>query len=410
MVTESRSAPAANDTARGSRRSRSERWRPARFAVSLRTASRRAISREAGSRRAAIGARALLAGLALLALLPLSGCGTLYVLQAAHGEAQVLVNRRPIPQVIANPRTSPPVRKRLEEVQRIRDFATNALGLPANASYRTYSDIHRPFVVWNVVAAPEFSVEPVRWCFPIAGCVDYRGYFSERSARRFAARMRARGFDVTVGGVPAYSTLGRFADPVLSSMLGYGDIELAGIIFHELAHQLLYVPGDSSFNEAFATTVEQEGVRRWLLVEGRKVDLERYEAAIARDLDYVRLFRRYRSQLRKLYSSRLPRPEMLERKRATFAALAADMRALERETRAPSPYQDWLDEGLDNADLASVGTYYDCMPGFQRLLAKDGGDLERFYADVRALAREPAPRRDAAVCTSVSARSPRGSD
>ncbi|HEY2591786.1 MAG TPA: aminopeptidase, partial [Steroidobacteraceae bacterium] len=195
----------------------------------------------------------------------------------------------------------------------------------------------------------------------------------------------------------------------LSSMLDYGDIELAGIIFHELTHQLLYVPGDSSFNEAFATTVEEEGVRRWLLVQGRRADLERYEAANARDLEYIALFRDYRQRLEQLYSSGLPRSEMLARKRATFASLADQMRAIERRTGKPSPYADWVEEGLNNAHLASVATYYDCVPGFRKILREDGGDLKRFYADVRALAREPASERDAAVCVSLSARSPRES-
>jgi len=346
------------------------------------------------------GLRVVLAS--LLSLL-LSGC---YVVQAAHGEAQVLEKRRPIPKVVANPQTPPELRSTLEQVESARDFATQALGLPNNASYRSYSDIGRPFVVWNVVAAPEFSVEPRRWCFPIAGCVDYRGYFSERKARHFASRLRAHGDDVVIGGVPAYSTLGRFADPVLRSMLGYGDVELAGIIFHELTHQLIYVPGDSSFNEAFATTVEQEGVRRWLLLQGRTADLERYEAASARDLEYIALFRDYRGRLESLYSSDLPRPQMLARKRATFASLAEQMRAVERRTHAPSPYRDWVEEGLNNAHLASVATYYDCVPGFRKILRDDGGDLKRFYDDVRTLAREPARERDAAVCVRLSAQSP----
>jgi predicted aminopeptidase len=351
--------------------------------------------------------------LACLLLLPLAGCGTLYILQAARGEAQVLDNRRPITRVIADRRTPPELRRTLEEVRRVRAFATKALGLPRNDSYHTYSDIGRPFVVWNVVAAPEFSIAPLHWCFPIAGCVAYRGYFSKRSAQRFAASLRARGFDVTVGGVPAYSTLGRFADPVLSSMIGYGDIELAGIIFHELAHQLLYVPDDSSFNEAFATTVEQEGVRRWLLLQGRSADLRRYEAAIARNLDYIHLFRRCRSELEKLYASGLPRRKMRERKHAILSALAADMKALERRTKAPSPYRDWLENGINNADLASVATYYDCVPGFQRLLRGDDGDLEQFYAQVRDLARKRAHERDVAVCGPDARRfitRPRGSD
>ncbi len=339
--------------------------------------------------------RILLASI-VLTLLP--GCGTLYLLQAAHGEVQVLDRREPIAKVIRDPRTPPPLRATLEQVEEARNFATEALGLPRNGSYRTYSDIGRPYVVWNVVAAPEFSVEPKQWCFPIAGCVAYRGYFSERKAQRFAARLEAQGYDVVVGGVPAYSTLGRFADPVMSTMLPYGNVELASIIFHELTHQLLYVPDDSSFNEAFATTVEREGVRRWLLYQGRIADLERYEQENALELEYVQLFRRTRAALQRLYASALPKPVMRARKRSTFAALASQMMQLQRQANGESPYGDWLQEGLNNADLTSVATYYDCLPGFQRLLRSDNGNLRRFYADVRDLAREPQAERDAEVC------------
>jgi predicted aminopeptidase len=355
-------------------------------------------SRQRQCARVITVARLAVAGLAL-ALLP--GC---YLLQAAHGEMHVLDRRRPIEQVIEDPRTPQPLRATLEQVRAAREFATRELHLPDNRSYRTYADVGRPYVVWNVVAAPEFSVAPRQWCFPIAGCVAYRGYFSERKARRFAAKLRARGFDVSLGGVPAYSTLGKFADPVLNTMLPYGDIELAGIIFHELTHQLLYVRGDSSFNEAFAVTVEHEGVRRWLLSQGRAAALQRYQARNARDLDYVRLFRRYRAELQRLYASGLPAAEMRKRKQAVFAALAADMSQLAGRSKGPVPYQGWLDEGLNNADLASVATYYDCVPGFERMLLQDDADLQRFYADVRKLAREPQSERDAAVCRSAPLR------
>src|SRR5438876_7211762 len=207
------------------------------------------------------GVRALLLGAACVLL---SGCATPYLLQAASGEWQLLHRRVPIDSLLADPRTPPALRGHLEEVRAAREFASRELHLPDNASYRSYADIGRPYVVWNVVAAPEFSAEPKRWCFPVAGCVAYRGYFHERRAREFAAALAVRGFDVAVDGVPAYSTLGRFADPVLSSMLRYGDDELAATIFHELAHQLLYVRDDSQFNEAFASTVEDEGLERWL--------------------------------------------------------------------------------------------------------------------------------------------------
>src|SRR6185437_14397083 len=173
----------------------------------------------------------------------------------------------------ADPSTPEAVKARLTEVSAARDFASRELALPDNSSYRTYADVKRPYVVWNVVAAPEFSVRPRRWCFPVSGCVSYRGYFHERRARAFAANLASRGDDVQVDGVTAYSTLGHFADPVLSTMLRYGDPDLAGTIFHELAHQLIYIPGDSEFNESFAMTVEDEGLARWLRARGRSGEL-----------------------------------------------------------------------------------------------------------------------------------------
>jgi len=203
----------------------------------------------------------------------LGGC---YLLQSAAGQWQVLSKRRPISRVIANPATPAQVRSQLEAVAQIREFASRCLGLPDNGSYRSYADLGRRYVVWNVVAAPEFSVDPKEWCYPIVGCVAYRGYFVERRARRFAEQLRRRGFDVTVDGVAAYSTLGHFDDPILNTMLGWSDVELASIIFHELTHQMIYVPNDADFNEALAVTVEEEGVRRWLESQGREQDLERH--------------------------------------------------------------------------------------------------------------------------------------
>lgn len=336
--------------------------------------------------------------LASLSLLVLPGCATLYLLQAAHGEIRVLDRRESITKLVNNPATPRKLRATLEQVLRARNFASRVLGLPNNRSYRTYSYIGRPYVVWNVVATPKFSVVPLHWCWPFVGCVAYRGYFSKHSAQRYAAGLKARGDDVMLEGVPAYSTLGHFADPVLSTMLEYGDVEIDEIIFHELAHQLLYVRGDSSFDEAFATTVAQEGVRRWLLYQGRVTALARYEKANAVQLEYVRLFRRTRASLRRLYASGVPKAVMLADKREAFARLAVRMRRLGRRTATSYAYADWLKAGLNNADLASVGTYYDCVPGFKRLLRADSGDLKRFYSQVRALAREPQAQRNAAVC------------
>ena len=338
----------------------------------------------------------------LAALMALPGCGGLYLLQAADGQAWILLQRRPIPAVIADPATPQPVRATLKEVEAARDFASRELGLPDNRSYRLYADLGRPYVVWNVVAAPEFSVQPRQWCFPVAGCVAYRGYFHERAARDYAAQLRSTGFDTVVEGIPAYSTLGHFADPVLSSMLPYGDDELAATLFHELAHQLLYVPDDSSFNEAFAMTVERAGLQRWLAVRGRPQRMQVFERDAARNRSFVALLGAARADLAGLYAGKSPLSEMRARKQARLARLAADVRALDLRADGSSGYDAWLAEGLNNASLASVGTYEDCVPGFERLLAQQGGDLQRFYAAARGLAKQPARERDARLCGDVT--------
>ena len=297
--------------------------------------------------------------LPLALVLSLEGCGSLYVAQAARGQWQVMRQRRPIAEVIADPATPEALRAKLTGVTAAREFASRELGLPDNATYRSYADVQRDYVVWNVIAAPEFSVTPRRWCFPIAGCVAYRGYFSEARARKFADRLRRGGHDVAVGGVAAYSTLGRFADPVLSTMTGYGEHDLAAILFHELSHQVVYVGGDSAFNEAFAVTVEQAGLERWLEARGESAGLERYRARRARQDAYVRAFARRRAELAQLYETSLPPDEMRVKKREILAALAEDMRVLERVHGGRAPYVAWLAEGLNNAHLASVATYFD---------------------------------------------------
>src|SRR6516225_6940103 len=241
----------------------------------------------------------------------LSGCGTPYLMQAASGEVPVLHERVPIDTVLADPHTPVAVHEHLERVRAAREFASQELGLPDNDSYRSYADIGRPYVVWNVVAAPEFSVAPKRWCFPVAGCVAYRGYFHEQPARDFALELESQGFDAAVDGVPAYSTLGKFADPVLSSMLRYGDDDLAATIFHELAHQLLYVPDDSEFNEAFATTVEDVGLERWLAHQHVTARMQAFREAQQHEQELVSLLTSTRVQLKQLYASGLPRNEMV---------------------------------------------------------------------------------------------------
>jgi predicted aminopeptidase len=338
--------------------------------------------------------RALLIGVLLAGL---QGCGTLYLAQAARGQWHLLRERRPISTVLADPHTPDSLRERLTSVEEARDFAVRALHLPDNRSYRTYADIKRPYVVWNVVAAPEFSVEPKRWCFPIAGCVAYRGYFNEKRAREFAARLATDGYDVTVGGVPAYSTLGKLADPILSTMMRYGDGELAAIIFHELAHQLLYVEDDSEFNEAFATTVEDVGLERWLTLRDQPDRLREFRKEDADERAFVGLFVQGRVRLAQLYASGIDRVQMREQKARVMGELAAQVRALQHE-QGDRDYEPWLEEGLNNAQLASIATYYECVPGFERLLAENDGDLLRFYAAARALAHESRRDRHASLC------------
>jgi predicted aminopeptidase len=306
--------------------------------------------------------------------------------------------RQPITRVIAEASTPPALRSQLEAVAAIRDFASRELGLPDNGSYRSYADVGRRYVVWNVVAAPEFSVDAKEWCYPIAGCVAYRGYFSEDRARRFAARLRGQGFDVTVGGVAAYSTLGHFNDPVLNTMMGWNDVELAAIIFHELTHQLVYVPNDSSFNEALATTMEEEGVRRWLRAQGRDADLANHLVQQQHYVQVIDLLSATRDELRAVYASGLAPEAMREKKRAAFASLRASFARLKTGWGGHAPFEAWFDEDLNNAHLASIATYFTCVPGFERELRAAGGDLSVFYARVRALAKLDQKTRDAMVC------------
>jgi predicted aminopeptidase len=337
-------------------------------------------------------------GLLILVCLACGGCGTLYVAQAAKGQLQILNAREPIQRVLADPKTDPGLRDRLEKVRSAREFASRELSLPNNKSYTSYADLKREFVVWSVVATPEFSVEPREWCFPIVGCVAYRGYFKEASAEKFAASLRADGFDTIVGGVPAYSTLGKFNDPILNTMMTYGDDELAAIMFHELSHQVVYIADDTSFNEAFAVTVEEEGLARWLKARGREEELSKYRKRRVRQAEGVALVSRFRRELTMLYGTPLDVETMRARKREVFARLVRELRALDERFGTESSLAAALDGKPNNARLASLATYYECVPGFEHLLAEEQHDLPRFYAAVRVLAKLPREERRARLC------------
>jgi len=331
----------------------------------------------------------------LLAVLTCALCSGCYVLASAKGQLELNARRVPIATLLARPDTPERLRHWLEVATRVRDFASRELALPDNKSYRSYADVGRRYVVWNVFAAPEFSVGPKTWCFPVAGCVAYRGYFGEAPARRFAAGLKAKGFDSMVTGVAAYSTLGHFSDPVLNTMLDWDDVELAALLFHELAHQLLYVKNDTEFDESFASVVENEGVRRWLAHEGRSAALAGFLEREARYREVATLLGEARARLKTLYAKALPAAATREAKREEFERLRGAYH--ERRSELGTGYEWMFGPELNNATLVSVGTYQGCAPGLEARL-RASSSLQGFYTDARALARLTLGERHRLIC------------
>ncbi len=326
--------------------------------------------------------------LVLVAISSCVGCSTLgYYAQSIGGHLSLMHQREPIDALIGKERLSQSRREQLQKIQEIRDFASRQLALPDNGSYRSYVELDRDYVVWNVVATPAFSLKPKEWCFPVAGCVAYRGYFSKEDAEAFAAGLREQGYDVAVNPVPAYSTLGWFDDPVLSSMLRRGELLLAETIFHELAHQRLYVKNDSVFNEAFASTVGEQGVFRWLESSGRTRDLVRYRQYLQRRDEFLALLRQASGRLRHVYRQSSPAAQMQQQKVAVFAWLREAYAQLKKQWQGYSGYDRWFARELNNAHLASVAVYRDRVPDFVRWLAACEGDLPTFYARMAELGR-----------------------
>lgn len=345
----------------------------------------------------------------LLAAVTLAGgCTTLgYYTQAVGGQLEILARTRPIAELLDDaptadaespvkaPPLAPEVKARLAAILRVRDFATRALALPDNNSYRVYAELDRAQVAWNVVATPEFSLTPKEWCFPVAGCVPYRGYFSHARAQRFAAALKQDRLDVRVAGVAAYSTLGWFADPVFSSQLRRSDADIAALIFHELAHRKVYLRGDAAFNESFATTVEIEGLRRWLAHGNDAATLDNARRNKARHALFVELLLKYRARLETLYAMPLPAEPMRAAKASEFEALRAEYAVLRQQWGGHDGYDAWFAQDLNNAHLASVGLYQQYVPAFQKMLADLHGDLPAFYRLTRTLSRLPAAERGA---------------
>ena len=318
-----------------------------------------------------------------------------YYWQGAAGQLELLSRSQPIPDVIG--KSDAALAERLKRIREIREFASRELGLPNNGSYTRYTDLGRPFVSWNVFATPELSLNPRQWCFPIAGCVNYRGYFREAQAKGESTRLKAAGDDVYVGGVPAYSTLGWFDDPVLSSFVSWPETEVARLIFHELAHQLLYVKNDSTFNESFATTVEEAGLARWLAAR-HDTQLEKLAARAEKMRNVFRdLVRTTRSKLADLYASNASDDDKRRAKREIIAAMKAAYESAKADDPGMSGYDRWFAQQPNNAALAAVGLYTDRVPAFRELLHEAKGDMPVFYARVRDLAAKPKLERDHAL-------------
>ncbi|HEX7129709.1 MAG TPA: aminopeptidase [Rhodanobacteraceae bacterium] len=338
--------------------------------------------------------RAWLRGILALPLALAGGCSTLgYYAHVTAGEIRVLHARKPIGRLIADPHTTPALRARLELAQRARAFASDVLKLPRNRSFTTYADIHRPFVTWNVFATPALSVQPIEHCFPFAGCVAYQGFFDHDRAKALADKLRAQGDDVWIGGVPEYSTLGHFADPLLSTMNDWDDDEMVGTIFHELAHQQVYVKGDTQFNESFATFVQREGLREWHAANGLPPP---DPASAQRERQFTDLVLATRERLETLYASDASEALKLQRKREIFDRLRADYRHLRDTQWHGNPeYDRWFDGPLNNAKLVPFGLYDRAVPAFASLFEHCKGDWNRFYAAVRRIGKESGKDREA---------------
>jgi predicted aminopeptidase len=325
-----------------------------------------------------------------------AGCeGMRYYSHVAAGQMHIVNQRQSIRELIAAPDTDPQLKGQLEQILKIRDFAQKELFLPVGSHYLSYTDVERPYVVWNVSAAPEFSLVPITWYYPFIGHAAYRGFFSEDMALRFAENLEKRGLDVYVGGVTAYSTLGWFSDTVFSTIIRGDEYHTAALIFHELAHQILYVSDDTTFNESFATTVEQEGLRRWLAAHADPHGYQAYVLQSRRRQGFLALVTKYHDKLAELYRQEyMATEEMRRRKAELFAAMRDEYAHLKTDWHGYPGYDNWFETTLNNAKLNSVGTYYDLVPAFTQLLAIQNDDLKAFYAECRILAGLPKSERN----------------
>jgi len=324
----------------------------------------------------------------LLLTIAVGGCESVhYYGQAIQGQYRILEARQPISEIMTDPESPEFLRESLTHILAVRQFAENELQLPVKNHYLTYVDLKRPYVVWNVMAAPEFSLAPKTWCYPVVGCAAYRGYFTEKNARQYAAKLSRQGYEVYVAGVTAYSTLGWFDDPVLSTFIGYSEDQAAALIFHELAHQALYVKGDTAFNESFATAVEQEGLKRWQAQTQASHRYKGYLEGYRRRQQFIQLIMHYRRILEALYQSDASPMDKREQKATIFSALRDEFDRLKTNQNGLAAYDNWMTHSLNNAKIASIAAYHDFVPAFQKLLVENDGNMNQFYKACRKLAQ-----------------------
>ncbi len=325
-----------------------------------------------------------------------------YYAQSVNGHLDLVQRARPVSQWMGDAQTDAKLKQRLALSQEIRDYAVTELALPDNASYRRYADLQRPAAVWNVVAAPELSLTLESWCFPVVGCVSYRGYFDVAAAERYAVELRARGLEVAVYGVPAYSTLGKLpfdalADPLLNTFINYPQGELARLMFHELAHQVVYAADDTVFNESFATAVERIGGSRWMSADQRGSARDEYLRFDQRRVQFRALIQSYRERLRALYASTASDSDKRSAKAAVMAQMRIDHEQLKTESwDGFAGYDAWFARA-NNASFGVLAAYSDLVPAFERLFERQGRDFPRFYDEVRRLAALPKQDRHAAL-------------
>lgn len=321
-----------------------------------------------------------------------SACTTIsYYHQSISGHFKMISKREQIVDIVNDSARDEKLIKQLNLALELRAFASSELKLPENDSYRSYVQLDQPYITWNVFAADKYSISLQQWCFMVVGCVPYRGYFAESEAINFAENLSEQGLDVYVAGAPAYSTLGWFDDPLLSSMIDRGEITTAAYIFHELAHQQFYLKGDGAFNEAFATAVEEIGVRQWLMQ--RPQELESYNEWLMQKTIFSQFVKSSREEFELLYQQEYDSEKMLVEKEILIAEMRRKFSNLSAGNKHISRYTNWMSGPLNNAQLGAISLYRELVPAFHEIYSLCDQDYEKFYVKVESISKMPEEQR-----------------